>query len=127
MKNILLYSLLFLSLYSFSQEQIGDTLFIEYDNSLLTKYTQPIDKYNYYLIKGTGNKEELVYLMEYEIYRNLEPKNVQCLKKVLKKSNAYYKNNKLHDSKLANYLGKYVIFLIKENKYIKVQAVLEIE
>lgn len=126
MKNLILYFLLYLSIQSFSQEQKKDTLFIKYDNYLLTKYTEPIDKYSYYLIKGTGNGEGLISLQEEKIYINLESKKILCLKSVLKKSNAYYENNKLLDWKLVEYLGKYMIFLVKENEYIKVSVVHEI-
>ena len=127
MKNLILCFLLLVCFYSFAQEQKKDTLFIKYDNSLLTKYTEPIDKYSYYLIKGTGYKEDIVSLEEEKTYTNLKAKSVLCLKSVLKKSNAYYENNKLLDWKLVEYLGEYMIFLVKDKKYIKVQVVHEIE
>ena len=82
-----------------------------------------------YMIKGTGAREELVYLLEEEIYSNLRPNKVLCFKDVLKNSNAYFKSNpyfkrdQLDDTKLAEYLGRYVIFLIKGKKYIKVATV----
>ena len=126
MKNLILYFSLLLSFYSFSQEQKKDTLFIKYDNSLLTKFQYPEDDNLYYKIKGTGN-DGFTYFLEEKIYNNLKVKNILCFRKVLKESGAYYKNGKLGDSKLAKYLGKHIIFLIKENKYIRVLIVQEIE
>lgn len=126
MKNLILFFMLLLSFYSFSQEQKKDTLFIEYENSLLTKFQYPGDDNIYYRIKGTGN-DGFTYFMKGEVYTYLKAKKKLCFKNVLKKSNAYYKKGKLVDSKLAEYLGKHVIFLIKENEYINVIVVEEIE
>ena len=125
MKN-LIYFLLIFSLNSLSQETKKDTLFIKYDNSLLTKFKYPEDDNLYYKIKGTGN-DGFTYFLEDKIYNNLKTKKKLCFKSVLRKSDAYYKKGKLGDSKLAKYLGKYIIFLIKENKYIKVKVVQEIK
>ena len=127
MKNPILYFLLIFSFYSFSQEQEKDTLFIKYDNSLLTKYTEPIDKYNYYLIKGTENQKDLTFLQEEKKYTNLKHNKTLCLKNILKKSNSYYERGKVRNERLANYLGQYVIFLVKQNEYIKVGIVQETE
>ena len=125
-KLLILYSLLLLNFYCFSQEQKKDTLFIKYNNSLLTKFQYPKDNNFYHKIKGTGN-DGFTYFIEDKIYNNLKTKNILCFKNVLETSDAYLKNNKLLDSKLAKYLEKYIIFLIKENKYIEVQVVHEIE
>ena len=125
MKNLLYFLLLF-SLNSFSQRKHKDTLFIEYDHYLLTQFQYPEDDTIYYKIKGTGN-DGFTYFLEEKIYYNLKTKDILCFKNVLKKSNAYYKKGKLGDSKLAEYLGRYIIFLIKENKYAKVLVVKEIE
>ena len=126
MKCILSFLVIFSTFYSFSQEQQKDTLFIKYDSSLLAKHADPIEKYNYYLIKGTGN-DGLTYLKEIKKYTNLKPNKVLCLKNVLKKSNSYYKKGKIVDSELANYLGKYLVFLKKEKEYIQVLVIQEIE
>jgi hypothetical protein len=70
MKN-LIYFLLIFSLNSLSQETKKDTLFIKYDNSLLTKFKYPEDDNLYYKIKGTGN-DGFTYFLEDKIYNNLK-------------------------------------------------------
>ncbi|MGG8496279.1 hypothetical protein ACQY1Q_07660 [Tenacibaculum sp. TC6] len=110
-----------------AQQKKRDTLFIKYDNSLLTKKQLRGEKTYIYVIKGTGNQKDFVYLLEEGMCFNLKPKNVKKFKTILKKSNAYYKKDKLYDWKLAEYLGKYVVFLVKGNKYIKVVVVEGIE
>lgn len=109
------------------QELEKDTLFIKYDDSLLTKFQYTEDNNIYYKIKGTGKRDDFVYLLEQKFYRKLKSKKIQCLKKVLIKSNSYIEKDKLSDWKLAEYLSKYLIFLVKENNYIKVQVVYAIE
>ncbi len=131
MKNLIFITFCLFSTVLLAQEQKRDTLFIKYDSSLLNRKYDSIEKTFFYIIKGTGVREELVYLLEKENYFNLKPKNVLCFKNVLKKSNSYFKSNpyykkdQLDDTKLAEYLGKYVIFLIKGKKYIKVATVHE--
>lgn len=127
MKNFisLLFPIFFFC--SYAQEQKKDTLFIKYDSSLLTKHTNPIEKYNYYLIKGTENQSDLTFLKEKIIHINLKSKKVLCLKDILKNSNSYYENNKVKNERLANYLGRYLVFLKKEKEYIQVLVIQEIE
>lgn len=127
MKKSILYFLLSFSIFSYAQKQKKDTLFIRYDTSLLKKYQHPEDKYYYYLIKGTGHKEDIVSLKEEKVYKKLSPDKILCLKDVLKSSNSYYEKDKLHDWKLAKYLGKHIVFLVENEKYIEVQVVYEIE
>ena len=126
MKKSILFLMLIINFYSFSQEQNKDTLFIEYKKSLLSKFQYPGDDNIYYRIKGTGN-DGFTYFMVNKVYTNLKEKKILSFKNVLKKSNAYYKKGKLADSKLAEYLGKHIIFLIKKKKYINVIVVEEIE
>ena len=126
MKNLILFSLIFFSFYAFTQEQTKDTLFINYDTSLLTKFQYPEDDNIYYKIKGTGN-DGFTYLLQGEVYTKLKTKKIVSFENVLKKSDAYYKKGKLIDSKLADYLAEYVIFLIKDKISIKILIVHEIE
>ena len=125
-KLFILFAIIFLS-NNLIYGQKKDTLFFKYnDKLLLKKWQDPNSKEFSYGIKGTGNNG-LVYLLEQKKYTNLTHKKINCLKNVIENSNSYYKKNKIHDWKLAEYLGKYVIFFVKENKYIKVQVVHEIE
>lgn len=129
MKNLILYFLLVFSFYSFSQEQKKDTLFINYNDDLLKKYKHPIDSYNYYIINDTGNNGSISFV-EKQIYYNLKHKNIFCLKDIIKSAKAYYKKNKykkgkINDYKLATYLGKFILFFVNGNKFIKVQTWIE--
>ena len=131
MKNLILFSLIFFSFYAFTQEQKKDTLFIKYDYHLLKKYEDPIGHYKYYLIKDTGNNGTVSF-EEKQRYVDLKPKKIHYLKDILNKADVYYKNNlykkgKINDSKLADYLAEYVIFLIKDKISIKILVVHEIE
>lgn len=126
MKNLFCILTIILSFYSFSQEQKRDSLFIKYDNDLLKKYKHPIDNYDYYLIKDTGNNGTISF-EETQIYSNLKSKNIFCLKDIIKKARAYYTKNKykkgkINDYKLATYLGKFTLFFVNDNKFIKVQT-----
>ncbi len=129
MKIYITAILLLLSFNAIAQKQElkKDTLFIKYDDSLLTKFQYTEDNNIYYKIKGTGKRDDFVCLLEQEFYRKLKSKKIQCLKKVLRKSNSYIEKDKLSDWKLAEYLSKYLIFLVKENNYIKVQVVYAVE
>lgn len=112
-------------------KQKKDTLFIKYNNGLLKKYKHPIDNYNYYLIKDSGTCGTISF-EEKQVYLDLKAKNVYCLKEIIKKAKAYhtknkYKTGKIDDCNLANYLGKYTLFFVDENKFIKVQTWIEEE
>lgn len=120
--------MIFSTFYSFSQKkQERDTLFIKYDSSLLSREYDSIEKNFFYIIKGTENQADLTYFEEVKRYTNLKPKKVLCFKNILKNSNSYYKRNKIRNEVLANYLGKYLVFLKKEKEYIQVDIIQEIE
>ena len=129
MKNFILLVMILFCFCAFSQKQKKDSLFIKYDNNLLKRYKHPIDNYNYYLIKNTGNNGTISFV-ETQIYSDLKPKNIFHLKYIIKRANAYYKKNKykkgkINDSKLASYLGKFTLFFVNDNKFIKVQTWIE--
>lgn len=58
---------------------------------------------------------------------NLKPKNIFSLKYLLKKSNAYYEKDKIRIDRLLDYLGWYIIFLVKNDKFIQATVVQEME
>lgn len=134
MKNLLLIIFLITCFGLFAQKQNKDTLFIKYDNSLLSREFNPIDKYHYYRIKGTGNNG-FVFLIQEEILSDLKPKKIICLKKILKKDEFYFKSplinqkkiGKLNDWKLEKYFSEYFIFLVRNNDFIKVRVEYQIE
>lgn len=111
-------------------KQMKDTLFIKYDSKLLSRKQHPLSKEFYFIIKDLDKKEDVVYFSEEEILYNLTPKKIYCLKKVLKKSNAYYGKNKFDDYALFDYFNKSKydkIFLVKKKQFIKVGVIYEIE
>lgn len=126
MKTFIYITFFLFSSTIFAQEKKRDTLFIKYDNYLLNREQVMGEKTFLYRIKGAGN-DGFVYLLEQKRYDNLSPKKVLCFKNILKKSNAYCKKGKISDWKLAAYLGRNIVFLVKENSFIKVQVVHEIE
>ncbi|WP_440881177.1 hypothetical protein [Tenacibaculum sp. C7A-26P2] len=126
MKRFILL-LFFYTIHSFSQEEAQDTLFIKYDRNLLTRHLDVDNSRYYYLIKGTGNREDLVYFYEYETHKKLSPKKILSFKEVLINSDAYYGKDKLQDSRLAEYLWKYEVILVKGDDYIELGTVYEIE
>ena len=108
---------------AFSQKQKKDSLFIKYDNNLLKRYKHPIDNYDYYLIKDSGTCGTISFVKE-QVYSDLKPKKIFYLKDIIKKAGAYhkYKKGKIDDCDLANYLGKFTLFFVSDNKFIKVQT-----
>jgi hypothetical protein len=129
MKKYIIFISLFLCFFSFSQEQKKDSLFIYYDNDLIKKYKHSIDNYNYYIIKHTGNNGNISFVEE-KIYFDLKSKKIFCLKDIIKLAKAYYKkntfkNDKINDYKLATHLGKFTLFFVNDNKFIKVQTWIE--
>ncbi len=126
-KSILLFSFVFISFSITISSQNKDTLFIaNSDKLLLKKWKDPTKSEFSYIVKGSGN-DGLVYLLEKEKYTDLKHQKIICFRNLIEDSNSYYKRNKIDDWKLAEYLGKFVIFLVNGNKYIKVQVVHEIE
>lgn len=128
-KNFILFITISFCFCAFSQELKKDSLFIKYDNDLLKKYKHPVDNYDYYLVKGSGTCGTISFVKE-QSYSELKPKNIFCLKDIIKKAGAYhtknkYKKGKIDDCELANYLGKFTLFFVNDNKFIKVQTWIE--
>lgn len=129
MKNSMFLISFLISFLSFSQEKSKDSLFIDYNESLMNKYKHPIENYNYYLINETGNNGSISFKEKY-IHHNLKPKRIYSIKDVIKKAKAYYvkndfKKDKINDYKLAKYLGDYIVFFVFKNKIIEVQTWIE--
>ena len=125
-KLLILFAIIFLS-NNLIYGQKKDTLFFKHnDKLLLKKWQDPNSKEFSYGIKGTGNNG-LVYFLEQKTYEDLNQKKIKCLKKALTESNVYYRDNKIDDWKLNQYLDKFVIFLVKGKEFIKVEARYEIE
>jgi len=129
-KTISLLTIIF-SFYAFGQEKC-DTLFIKYDNEILQRRQHPLKDYFYYTIKDNDNKEDIIYFIEEEVITKNTPKKIKPirLKRVLKKSKAYYKKNKFDDWKLFDYFNKLkqsTIIFVEGDTYYKVGVVYEIE
>lgn len=126
MRFCILFLAVILTYNSLAQENTKDTIFIKYDKFLL-KREKKINESNFiYKIRGSGNNG-FTYFLEKETYFNLKTRKVQSLKKLLKKANVYYKKNQIDDWELSEFLGKYVVFLVKRKKAIEVQVWYEIE
>ncbi|WBX78066.1 hypothetical protein PG911_07370 [Tenacibaculum ovolyticum] len=80
MKNFIFITFCFFYSILLAQKQKTDTLFIKYDNSLLIRKYDSIEKNFFYIIKGTGVREELVYLLEEKVFYNLRKKTFNVLK-----------------------------------------------
>ena len=127
-KTISLLTIVF-SFYAFGQENC-DTLFIKYDDRLLEKRQHPVDEYFYYVIEG-GGTNGIIYFEEETTVKNTFKKIKPIrLKKILRKSKAYYKKNKFDDWKLSQYFHKkkYTsIYLVKDSILYKIKVVYAIE
>ena len=127
-KTLLLLSLLFVS-YGISQEK-SDTLFIKYDDKLLQRKQHPIDDSFYYIIKGSGNNGIIFFKEKSKKLNTLKNNNSIRLKRILRKSEAYFKKNKLDDFKLSQYFHKkkYTsIYLVKDSILYEVDLIYSIE
>lgn len=125
-----IFSCFFISVLS-SQEKLKDTLFFNLDGKYIfqSKYVSTS-----YLLKDSNDIDKgTFYFEELEIINNVIPKEILCLKNVVRSSKFYnkQKKRKLDDNGLFEYFDKYIVFLVKENKetdeYIKVRANWEIE
>ena len=129
MRNLIISFILILCIDCTAQETEKDLLFIEYNDNYFEIYKYPTDNYTYYLIKDTGNNGRISF-KEKQVYYDLKPDHIFCLKDIIIKADAYYKKNiykkgKINDSKLAEYLGKFTLFFVKENKSVKVETWIE--
>jgi hypothetical protein len=125
-KNIfILFFILFFATFLRAQERSKDTLFFKYDNKYIKTYTE-IPKH-YYLddIKGGGNGN--FFFDEIHIVNNMKKKKMLCLKEFVHDPKFYNEKQKLDDYKLGVYLNKHIVYLVRKNEYIQVQATHEID
>lgn len=126
MKTIITYLAVIIPLLTFAQVKKKDTLFIKYDSLFLKKFERMGENKAHYYIKSTGNNGTLLLEID-STFQNLKSEKIECIEEVLKKSNAFYKEDKLDDYRLGNYLENFVIFIIENINYNLVKLVLEIE
>ncbi|WP_299121497.1 hypothetical protein [uncultured Tenacibaculum sp.] len=106
---------------------IKDSLFFNYTDKLLSKkWKNPVSKEFSYQIKGNKN-EGVVYFLELKIYNNINPKKASSLKKIIQISGIHFEKNKFDGWELSKYLSNYEIFIINNEKLIKVQSIYEID
>lgn len=125
-KNIFsLLLTLFFIVFLQAQEGSKDTLFFKYDNKYIKLYAE-VPKH-YYLddIKEGGNGS--FFFNEVHIVTNLKKKKLLCLKEFVHDSKFYNEKQKLDEYKLGVYLNKQIVYLVRKNEYIQVQATVEIE
>jgi hypothetical protein len=120
MKIKILTILTILSFNALAQEQKKDTLFIKYNDKLLLKKSRNLNNnFTIYQIFG-ARSDHSVYFVEEKIYQNLEVNHTKCLNDIFKKPEPYKKNGTLRVDFLTEKLSKYLIFIVKGNKYSKV-------
>jgi hypothetical protein len=103
---------------------LRDTIFIKFDKNILTRKQERNGGKHYYLIKDLDQKKsEITYFSEKKEYPNIKPTEILNLREIIEESGAYYDTNKFNDSVLFNYFSQagYIIFIVKENKCIKVE------
>ncbi|MDO7173440.1 hypothetical protein [Mariniflexile sp. AS56] len=102
---------------------LRDTIFIKFNKNILTRKQDVNGKNYYYLIKNLDQDSETTYFSEQQEYLNIEPTEILNLREIIEKSGAYYGKDKFNDFDLFNYFSKagYIVFLVKENKCVKVE------
>lgn len=125
-KNIFsLFITLFFIVFLQAQERAKDTLFFKYDNKYIKTYAEIPKQYYLDDIKAGGSGT--FFLNEVQIVKNLKKKKMLCLKEFVHDPIFYNKKQVLDDNKLAEYLSKHVVYLVRKNEYIQVQAGHEID
>lgn len=104
-------------------KSLRDTIYINYDKNILQRKKNPNEEEFFYLINGFASKSTLTYFSEKEIYSNLEPTKIHNLQEIINEISEYNANKRLRGSDIFDHFSKagYVIFIIKEDKYVKVE------
>lgn len=116
-KHILFFFICLNITSSFSQEK--DTLFFNYDEHYLESYPRSPDLL--YPKDIQGNEANL-FLFKDEVYYDLDPKKILCLKEFLNarifndENNKNDGNKKINFDDLVDYLKKFELFLVKKEK-----------
>lgn len=134
MKKLFFISIVLFTI-SLKSQNKKDTLFIKYDFKLLNREQNPISNEYYYLIKDSNIESGYIYFLEKKIHRSNKfntKSKIYCLEKIIKNANAFSKKDKtdLIDSKLFDYFSKKsfkTFFLVKNNEFIEVDIIYEIE
>ncbi len=103
-----------------ANSQDKDTLFFKFDK----QYIIPsLGNENNYILKDSHEEGTFFFTIE-EIYKDLEFEEPLCLKKYVRKSEFYDKKRKrkLNDYRLMGHFSNYEVFLIKDDKFIKVTS-----
>lgn len=105
--------------------RIKDTLFFKFDENYILQAKNGSDD----LFLVDSNSDGTFYFERQEITYDLKVETKLDLKNFIQSSRFFRKDyiKKLRDYDLSEYLGNYVIFLIIENKFIKVKPKFEIE
>ncbi len=135
MKNIYITLLLF-TLNGWSQKSTKDTLFFKYNCNYISVEKKNIDNYHFFKFKNEklvtsafGKKifnEDLFYFVQAEASLiNSNPRKIYSLKTYLRKRSNVFKDkstNKYDSYKLMLYFDKFVVFFLKDKKFIKVKV-----
>lgn len=121
MKNILFILLVLIFTTLKGQEQKGDTLFIKYDEKILTEWKNPNDKITYYTPKAKNNEEQWFFFEEKKRIKDLStPSNLITLEEIFKEA---FMDNIYRADRLFNYFEKdnhNIYFLVRKNEFIQV-------
>ena len=95
-----------------------DTLFFKLDKKYII---QSLRNENEYFLKDS-NEDGTFFFVKDEVYKKLKNEKRISLKKYVRKSKYYNRSSfrKLNDLRLMEHFEKYVIFLIKDDDFIKV-------
>jgi hypothetical protein len=118
MKKLIII-LFIIPIFFFAQEK-KDTLFFNFDKEYFKINAEEPD---IYYLEDSSNDGSFIFLNP-EIYYCLNPNIILNLKYFIRSSKFYRKDlfRKLNDSGLSIYFKKYIIFLVKEKEFIKVDA-----
>ena len=124
---------IFFSLSIYSQEKKRDTVFINYDKTVLIEKKHPHKNYIYYLFKNSGNNGVFflkeVNKLAYDFFTIDYGKRI-CLKKLVLEKKFYSgKNNTsiIDDWELSEYFFDKIIFMVKTDSIIKLEPKYGIE
>mgnify|MGYP003582433606 CR=1 FL=1 len=128
MKKYIFLSLTFLFVInSKAQEKIKDTLYFDLDNSYIYESKSVPNKF---LLKDKNSDEEF-YFVGTKVEYNLKPKNILCLKEVIRVPKYYSekKKEKLDNYELLNFFSASTIYLVRKIndkfEFINVNPIIE--
>lgn len=96
-----------------AQEKTKDTIFFKLDNRYVYQSKNNPQRY---LLKDK-NKDEIFFFEEVKVIDNLQASKILCLKKFIRESNFYNKNQKLDNQGLINFFSDYyVVYLVRKTR-----------